>query len=125
MTWRRAAALAAVVAFAIGTLTGLSHIGQSTLSKCGTGSWWAVVGRAADPLDAATNNSRASQMVAPSACSGSQKDGHGGYYAFTLFKDEASAQAYVDALVQAGYAAKWHFTPYVTPALPPPKTTTQ
>jgi hypothetical protein len=113
VTARRAGSLAVVVVAAIGILTGLSHIGHSTISNC-TGTWWVVVGHPTDQASAATDNSRAGALV-PTTCAGSAPDGKGGFFAYALFRSEADASAYSDALTAAGYARTWGFTPVVQP----------
>ena len=120
MTVRRAVSLGILVAVLLGTATGLSHVGHTSVSKC-TGTWRVVVGTSTDSSASPTQNSRAIGLV-PALCTGSAKNAKGNYEAFALFDTEQEAQAYAQQLVAAGYAKQWGFEPYVEQ--PPASTNT-
>jgi hypothetical protein len=119
MTLGRALSLAAVVALLIGVATGLSHVGHSTTSTC-KGDTWVVVARGEpSPSGASADNTRAARTAAPHplSCPGSARDPKGGWLAYYLFASPQDAQAYVNALIAAGYVEQSAgFTPYVRPA---------
>lgn len=114
MTVRRAVSLGVLVAVLLGTATGLSHVGHTSVSTC-TGTWRVVVGTSTDSSASPTQNSRASQLV-PTPCTGATKNTKGLYEGYALFDTEQEAQTYAQQLVAAGYAKQWSFEPYVEQA---------
>ncbi|HET7566559.1 MAG TPA: hypothetical protein VFJ91_01090 [Gaiellaceae bacterium] len=116
MTLARALSLLVLVGGLLGVATGLSHVGHDTRSKC-NGTWAVLVGHAADQVDAATINNRASQMVA-SDCYGSIENPKGGWDAIATFHDPADANAFLQQLVAAGYPDTWHVQPSVEQVQP-------
>ena len=111
MTVRRAVTLGALVAALIGTATGLSHIGHSTLSPC-TGTWRVILNHATDQTSTSTQNARAVALV-PTVCTGAAKSAHGGWDAYAVFDTQSEAAAYAQQLVNAGYVTESGYQPTV------------
>ncbi len=111
MSANRAVALIALVAVLLGGAIGLSHVGQAqVIGPCNGRTWDVVIGHAPDTGDVAVFNTRAGKLV-PTDCQSFQLDPNGGYFAVAQFTAQSDAQAWLDALVKAGWTAKYGFQP--------------